>query len=290
MPNGQPLYLNGQPQGTAVYPGQTGTVYPGQATGYGVQPQASFPQYITDPNTRMQYTLVPGSTTPTYRGANGQVVTGSQTPGGWVVTFPSGTTQYLSGPPTTGYAAQGQVALPPTITDPTTRAVYTLQQIPGQAPVYINQYGQQLPVYMNPTTGSYTVTYPNGQIYYLGQQTGTVQSYNCQTPIVFLPDPVFFRIDKSVIDRGEWNKIAKAASYLNNNPGVRIVVTGYADRQTAYPAYNLKLSEKRAKTVSKALVERYGINPTRISVHWEGDYVQPFSINEWNRVVIFVIE
>lgn len=108
--------------------------------------------------------------------------------------------------------------------------------------------------------------------------------------IKYLPDPVFFRIDKSVIDAPEWPKIDKAAEYLRNNPNVNVVITGYADKKTAYPAYNLKLSERRAKIVSKALIERYGVNPMRVSVNWAGDQVQPFVINEWNRVVIFVIE
>lgn len=108
--------------------------------------------------------------------------------------------------------------------------------------------------------------------------------------IKFLPDPVFFRIDKSVIDATEWAKIDKAARYLNDHPDVNVVVTGYADKKTAYPEYNMKLSERRAKTVSQALIERYGINPLRVSINWSGDQIQPFKVNEWNRVVIFVIE
>ncbi|SHG25326.1 OmpA family protein [Dysgonomonas macrotermitis] len=108
--------------------------------------------------------------------------------------------------------------------------------------------------------------------------------------IKFLPDPVFFRIDKSVIDQSEWMKIDKAANYLNQHPEVNVVVTGYADKKTAYPEYNMKLSERRAKAVSKALIERYGINPARVSINWSGDRIQPFTVNEWNRVVIFVIE
>jgi len=107
---------------------------------------------------------------------------------------------------------------------------------------------------------------------------------------VFLPDPVFFRIDKSIIDSGEWWKIEKAVDYLNRNSDVNVILTGYADKKTAYPAYNMRLSERRAKTVSKALIEKYGINPLRISINWEGDKIQPFEINEWNRVVIFVID
>jgi len=108
--------------------------------------------------------------------------------------------------------------------------------------------------------------------------------------IVFLPDPVFFRIDKSIIDASEWAKIEKAANYLQRNPMANVVVTGYADRKTAYPAYNMRLSERRSKEVSKALIDKYGINPLRISINWEGDRIQPFDINEWNRVVIFVID
>lgn len=108
--------------------------------------------------------------------------------------------------------------------------------------------------------------------------------------IKFLPDPVFFRIDKSVIDQSEWGKIEKAANYLFKNPDANVVVTGYADKKTAYPAYNMKLSERRAKIVAKALIEQYGINPGRVSINWSGDRIQPFTVNEWNRVVIFVIE
>lgn len=108
--------------------------------------------------------------------------------------------------------------------------------------------------------------------------------------LVFLPDPVFFRIDKSVIDKAEWVKIDKAAIWLKEHPQAKVVVTGYADKATAYPEYNMKLSERRSKTVAKALIERYGISPDRVSVSWSGDAIQPFMVNEWNRVVIFVIE
>ncbi|MEN9918717.1 MAG: hypothetical protein RL662_1153 [Bacteroidota bacterium] len=108
--------------------------------------------------------------------------------------------------------------------------------------------------------------------------------------IVFLPDPVFFKIDKAIIDPTEWSKIEKAVDYLTKNSSVNVVVTGYADKKTAYPEYNMKLSERRAKTVATALTEKYGINPSRVSINWAGDQIQPFKVNEWNRVVIFVIE
>ncbi len=108
--------------------------------------------------------------------------------------------------------------------------------------------------------------------------------------IKFLPEPVFFRINKSDIDASEWSKIQIAVDYLHNYPDANIVITGYADRKTGTPAYNLRLSERRAKEVSKAMIERYGVSPLRISINWEGDRIQPFEVNEWNRVVVFVIE
>lgn len=144
----------------------------------------------------------------------------------------------------------------------------------------------------------------NDEINTLRERTAKLAAKECPTcppppPVVkpeptsdvkFLPDPVFFRLDKSVIDPSEWVRIDKAATYLTEHPDVNVVVTGYADKKTGNPQYNMKLSERRAKTVAQALIEQYGINPLRVSINWSGDKIQPFKINEWNRVVIFVIE
>jgi len=107
---------------------------------------------------------------------------------------------------------------------------------------------------------------------------------------VFNPDPVFFRIDKSVIDNTEWYKIERVVAYMKANPDISVVIVGYADVQTAYPAYNLKLSERRVNAVREALITKYNIPESRISIDWKGDRIQPFKENELNRVVIFVIE
>ncbi len=107
--------------------------------------------------------------------------------------------------------------------------------------------------------------------------------------LTFLPTPVFFRINSSVIDEGQWNSIQKAAEYLQENPSKRIKVTGYADKQTGTPAINKRLSEQRSKAVYNALVKKYNIAPSRIETSFLGDTFQPFTENDWNRVVIFVI-
>jgi len=101
-------------------------------------------------------------------------------------------------------------------------------------------------------------------------------------------EPVFFRIDKSVIDPGQESKVKAAADYLKANPDAKLSVLGYADVETANPKYNLALSERRVRAVVKELVTKYKINSNRLLLNWKGDTVQPFAINEKNRVVMFV--
>ncbi len=50
---------------------------------------------------------------------------------------------------------------------------------------------------------------------------------------------------------------------------------------------NLKLSEKRANAVADALVNTYGISRDRLTIRFDGSDVQPYSTNDWNRIVIF---
>ena len=106
----------------------------------------------------------------------------------------------------------------------------------------------------------------------------------------FLPDPVFFRINRYVIDPSEWSKVELAVDYLNKNPGATVVVTGYADKKTGNDKINMKLSEQRSTAVARALETKYGINRSRISVNWKGDGLQPFQLdNDKNRAVLFLI-
>lgn len=102
---------------------------------------------------------------------------------------------------------------------------------------------------------------------------------------------VSFIIDKYNITDIQKKNVAEAAKYLEEHPDVNLVVTGYADVQTAYPAYNLKLSERRAKAVYNMLVNEFGVDPSRLRIDFKGDTIQPYKMkNEWNRVVIFMTE
>ena len=69
----------------------------------------------------------------------------------------------------------------------------------------------------------------------------------------------------------------------NNTP---IKVIGFADKKTGKADYNMQLSEKRARAVAKELIEKYGISSDQITIEWRGCEEQPYSENNWNRVVI----
>lgn len=98
---------------------------------------------------------------------------------------------------------------------------------------------------------------------------------------------VVFRIGSSKLEQNQDINIYNAAKYLQENPKVKITVTGYADRATGNPTINQRLSEQRAQAVADILINKYGITKERIKVDASGDKEQPFSIDAWNRVVIF---
>ena len=53
------------------------------------------------------------------------------------------------------------------------------------------------------------------------------------------------------------------------------------------PEYNQKLSERRAESVKKALVN-FGVDEDSLIVGAEGDKVQQYEDNDWNRATIIV--
>jgi outer membrane protein OmpA-like peptidoglycan-associated protein len=102
-----------------------------------------------------------------------------------------------------------------------------------------------------------------------------------------LPEYVRFTLDSYEIDQSEYTKIVEVVKYLKTVSGSKILLVGYADKNTGNSSYNLNLSQKRVEAVSNELV-RLGLNPNRVSVEWKGDKVQPFAPNDWNRVVVMV--
>ena len=99
----------------------------------------------------------------------------------------------------------------------------------------------------------------------------------------------FFDLDKYDIAPAEAAKLDDYVQWLKENPAVNIAITGYADVQTGKHAHNLTLSRNRVNAV-KDYLTKAGIAPKRISSDYKGDTVQPFSVNEQNRVVVSLVK
>jgi hypothetical protein len=103
-------------------------------------------------------------------------------------------------------------------------------------------------------------------------------------------EPVFFTIDSYVVRDNQLLSVAKAAQYLIDNPGARLEIAAYADKNTGTPAHNWVLSNNRVKAVLKVLTVKFGIDKSRVSTSFYGDTVQPYDQEHYtmNRVAIFI--
>lgn len=103
-----------------------------------------------------------------------------------------------------------------------------------------------------------------------------------------LMSTVRFTINSATISDQEMVNVYNTAEYLKENPDVKVLIKGYADKDTGSTEYNQKLSERRAQAVYDILTKTYGIKADRLSIDAEGSSTQPYSTNDWNRIVIFV--
>ncbi|WP_303427542.1 OmpA family protein, partial [uncultured Duncaniella sp.] len=87
----------------------------------------------------------------------------------------------------------------------------------------------------------------------------------------------------------EQPKVDDIIEYRKANPETKVVVTGYADKETGTAPYNMSLSKRRAEAVAAAIMKA-GISADRISTAAKGDTVQPFEGRVKNRVAIAVAE
>lgn len=97
-----------------------------------------------------------------------------------------------------------------------------------------------------------------------------------------------FELNSSEISPLEYASLENISKWMKENPEEKITVVGYADKDTGTPGYNDVLSLRRAEAVKDVLVNNFGINESRLVVLGKGSINgQPFSENNWNRVVVF---
>lgn len=81
---------------------------------------------------------------------------------------------------------------------------------------------------------------------------------------------VNFATDSAVVTAGYMPKIAAVAQFMNDYPQTEVVVEGHTDSR-ASDSYNLELSSRRAASVAKILVEKYGIQAGRVGSRGYGE-------------------
>ncbi|CAN5155557.1 hypothetical protein BH09BAC3_BH09BAC3_16920 [soil metagenome] len=160
-------------------------------------------------------------------------------------------------------------------------------------------------VYSNPETGEYEIHLPAGQKYGVRAEAeghisesqsldltnvtkdGTVQTQDFRlapigvTPIapdaVIALNNIFFDFNKAVLKSESFPELNRLVELMNQKNTMTVEITGHTDA-TGPEDYNLKLSEWRAKSVSKYLTEK-GIDGGRISTVFFGE-TKPIETND----------
>ena len=107
---------------------------------------------------------------------------------------------------------------------------------------------------------------------------------------VYIPS-IYFPINSKVVGSSNDQALASVALILKNNPDIKLNVVGHADAKGSEP-YNDKLASQRAEAVKNALVKRFNVDASRLSVTTKGE-TDPLSVqkNDFhvNRRVDFVV-
>lgn len=105
---------------------------------------------------------------------------------------------------------------------------------------------------------------------------------------------VLFDTDKAVVKDQYYPDVEKLAEFMKTYPNTTVTIEGHTD-STASNEYNKKLSEARANSVRQFLIDKYGIDGSRISTIGYGEEY-PIDTNDTpegrqkNRRVEAVIE
>ena len=101
---------------------------------------------------------------------------------------------------------------------------------------------------------------------------------------------VSFGLNQTTVASSPEVNIIAIADYMKQYPDSKATITGYADNGTGTQAINQRLARQRAESVADVLVNKYGIERSRLTVSSMKDREQPFQTNDWNRVVIMIAD
>lgn len=123
--------------------------------------------------------------------------------------------------------------------------------------------------------------YMDAQEEKLARIPGTsVERVDKDTLLVRFDSDILFATDSASLGPVARGSLQEVATVLSNYSKTAVVVQGHTD-STGAPAYNQELSEKRARSVSAALVE-YGVAPVRLVANGYGETL-PVATNSSER-------
>ena len=99
---------------------------------------------------------------------------------------------------------------------------------------------------------------------------------------------IFFKIGSYKIGADQQPNVEMIAAYLNNHPGSKVVIKGYASKDGPEDL-NIRLANNRAQAVRDALMKRYKIPASRIVAEGCG-IGEMFEEESWNRVAICILD
>ncbi|MCL1138918.1 OmpA family protein [Shewanella pneumatophori] len=94
-----------------------------------------------------------------------------------------------------------------------------------------------------------------------------------------------FKNNSAKVEPSSLGDIKVLADFINQHPDAKVLISGHASN-TGSPAYNMKLSERRAAAVADILINQYGVAPAKVTSKGFG-ITQPLiegSSAEANRV------
>ena len=115
---------------------------------------------------------------------------------------------------------------------------------------------------------------------YLDKCPGTKKGYKVNAEGCFIAATlnVNFKTNSAVIADGYDNEISEFAAFLKANDAVKVEVQGHTD-SAGSDKYNQKLSQKRAESVVKELVNKYGVDASKLTAVGYGES-QPIVPND----------
>ena len=95
---------------------------------------------------------------------------------------------------------------------------------------------------------------------------------------------VTFRQGKSTVDASQLPNVERVASYMKKHANTTVVIKGYASPEGSAEV-NARIAKAHAEAVKTILVNKYKINPSRITAEGQG-VGDMFTEPDWNRVSI----